>query len=50
MTDYETQQDSPRTTWVGILPYDINAPLVRFCIGVALLAVAGWVLIQMLTT
>lgn len=45
----DDNQISSRETWVDILMYDRNHALTRFCVIVAALAVAAWILTCLLT-
>jgi hypothetical protein len=48
--DYDTDDQEPvHDMWAYILIYDRDHPLTRFCIGVAVCAVIGWILTNLLT-
>lgn len=49
MNDYDDEYDQDVDTWVYLWRNDRHHPLTRFCIWWSIAAVAGWVLIQMLT-
>lgn len=51
MTDYDADYDGDqdRDVWIQLWTNSLHDPLTRYCLWVAILALAGWLLIQALT-